>query len=124
MTYNIDEDIENADWIKTITRKREVKEMAIKIIKSEKELPAGAVRIHMYNVEKILRPRGPMEKESLSRGIYEKLCSVWDSWTDPVYGDNPPKVELLELIKRNLEQEVRSGMVAFMEKIKREEVEA
>ena len=48
-----------------------------------------AKQVHLGSVEYILKPRGPLEKESLSSYILERLKCNFDSWTDPKYSDNP-----------------------------------
>lgn len=89
--------------------------MKIQILKPGEALPKGAIQIHVYNVKDILRPRGGiLQKESLSSSILERLESAYESWTDPIYGDNPTKEELLEIIETNLEQEFNFARKTFL----------
>lgn len=85
-------------------------------IKSIDDLPPGSIRVHLYNVSNVLRPRGTMQKESLGQSIYERLDSVYDSWTDPTYGDNPGSEVLLELLRKNLQEETENAWKEFLEK--------
>jgi hypothetical protein len=82
-------------------------------------IPKGAVQCHLYNVENVLRPRGRLKKESLSLYIRQKLLDSYESWTDPECGDNPTEAELLNLMKRNLEEEIDSAWKSFSKAIKR-----
>ena len=76
------------------------------IIKSEKDLPPGAVRVHLYDWKNILHPRGSWKKESFGPPLLEKLTSEFDHWTDPKYGDNPPVNQLVDRILFNLSSEL------------------
>ncbi len=83
-------------------------------LKPGEQIPEGAVRMHLYPVHRVLSPRGALKKESLSEHILESLTTYFESWTDEKYGDNPSKQELLELLKINLDQEVRIAWREFM----------
>lgn len=88
-------------------------------IEKIKKLPKNAVRIHLYNVQNVLRPRGgKLQKESLSLYIYDKLNSVYEDWTNLDYGDNPSKKELLEIVENNMIEEVQLAWEKFKENIK------
>lgn len=76
--------------------------------------PEGAVKVHLYDYHNVLRPRGSMEKESLSLSLYERLVSAFEHWTDPNYGDNPKKEELVEGLKDNLREEVETAWRQFL----------
>jgi len=83
------------------------------------KIPKGAVRVHLYNVQNVLRPRGEkLQKESLSLYIYDRLNGVYENWTNLEYGDNPIKKDLIEIIRRNLEEEVQIAWNEFKENIK------
>jgi len=73
------------------------------------EIPEGAVRIHLYKVEDVLRPRGPMEKESVGLYIKDKLEGAFESWTDSQYGDRIDPVILLHLLHQNLMEEANAA---------------
>lgn len=82
------------------------------------KIPPGSVRVHLYNFKNVLRPRGSsMDKESLSLDIYEELKSAFESWTDPVYGDNPARTKLIDQLRTNLDSEVKAAWTAFLEEI-------
>lgn len=82
------------------------------------DIPKGAVLLHLYHPENILRPRGgKIQKESLSSRILEQLRSAYESWTDPRYGDSLTKEELFPLLARNLSQEVYYAWDQFLDEI-------
>lgn len=75
-------------------------------------------RIHFYPIENVLRPRGgggEMQKESLSLSIYERLMGAAESWTNPEYGDSVSLTEAMEIILRNLDEEVALAKQRFIE---------
>lgn len=80
-----------------------------------KGVPPGAKRIHMYPAQDVLRPRGPMAKESLSADIHSRLKSAFESWTDPNFGDSLAPEKATSLLKQNLESEVNAAWQAFMD---------
>jgi len=77
-------------------------------------IPDGAIRIHFYPYENVLKPRGSMEKESLGLMIYERLADNYENWTNPEYGDNPNKKELLKQLKKNLLSETETAWDKFI----------
>jgi len=78
------------------------------------QIPDGAVRVHLYNVENVLRPRGHMKKESVGVYVKDSLDGAYESWTDPKYGDTiDPKV-LLKLIHQNLMEEINGAFGQFL----------
>lgn len=77
-----------------------------------------AQRIHLYNCENILMPRGSMKKESIGLYILERLKGNYEYWTDSKYGDNPPKEEVVEILHRNLMNEVNNAWEEFIGEIK------
>lgn len=85
----------------------------VRALKPGEKPPEGAIHMHLYSVERVLHPRGALKKESLSAHILESLTTYYQSWTDEKYGDNPSKQELLELLKENLDQEVRIAWREF-----------
>jgi len=81
------------------------------------EPPEGAVEIHLYDIENILKPRGgEMQKESLSAYVADKLDGLFESWTNPKYGDSVDKQELSKILWRNLNEEVNLAWKNFMKK--------
>ena len=86
------------------------------IVMDGDDLPEGAVAIHLYNVEDVLKPRGSMEKESIGAYLLEKLESTFEHWTHEKYGDNPPPLVLMKLMHDNLMSEVQQAWNAFVQK--------
>jgi len=82
------------------------------------KIPKDTVKVHLYDVENVLRPRGHMKKESIAEYIIERLTSSFESWTDKECGDNPEVVDLLRLLKKNLKEEVDGAWEEFLKKIK------
>lgn len=78
------------------------------------KIPDGAVKIHIYPLENVLRPRGSMRKESLGELIVERIRSAYESWTDKNYWDNPSKEELLKILHFNLKSECDAAWATFM----------
>jgi len=81
------------------------------------EIPEGAVRVHLYNFEDVLRPRGHMKKESLGEHILECLTAYHESWTDKKYGDNPEEFTLLQKLYDNLMSEVHGAHDEFIQQL-------
>lgn len=79
------------------------------------KLPEGAVRVHLYNFRNILRPRGPLQKESLSHSIYEKLQSGFEDWTDEKYGDSKSVKEVVDQLRQNLLEETSYAFDKFLD---------
>jgi hypothetical protein len=84
------------------------------IVIMDELIPPDAVRVHMYNVENVLRPRGHMKKESIGVTVLERLNSCYEEWTNSDYGDLPSEEELLKLLERNLQQEVVGAWKEFL----------
>jgi len=77
------------------------------------EIPEGAVKVHMYDFDNILHPRGPMEKESLGLVIKKRLMDAYESWTDTNYGDShPPHIVRIKIIQ-NCISEMIEAMESF-----------
>lgn len=89
----------------------------VKVVKPE-DLPPDAVRIHLYDSNDILRPRGSMQKESLSLHIFERLKSTYEHWTDNKYGDNPDREEVMKIIDKNLLEEASTALNMFYDYVK------
>jgi predicted esterase len=85
-----------------------------KAIKLDK-IPEGAVRVHLYNFQNVLRPRGPLQKESLSESIYEKLQTYFESWTDEKYGDSRHPMVVVDQLRQNLLEETTNAFDRFLE---------
>lgn len=71
-------------------------------------------RFHLYSVEDVLRPRGSMQKESLSLDIYRRLILIFESWSNGGYADALPFKELKDRILANLREEVDAAIEAFV----------
>ena len=82
------------------------------------KLGKDAFKIHLYDVENVLRPRGHMKKESITEYILEKLEGSFESWTNKECGDNPEVSELLQLLKKNLREEIDGAWEEFLKRIK------
>ena len=89
-------------------------------VKFAKEIPEGAVQLHLYEFRNVLRPRGHMEKESISEYILDKLLGAYESWTDPKYGDNPDEATLLKLLQTNMKEEMDGAFREFIRRINTE----
>jgi len=83
-------------------------------VESLEKIPEGAVQVHMYNPKGMLKPRGSMIKESIGLKICEELISYYESWTNSKYGDNPTQAEVLEILKKNLDDEVAASWKTFL----------
>lgn len=77
------------------------------------ELPEGAVPVHSILPGDILRPRGSLEKESISLYLQERLRAEWVSWTDPKYDDSMEKVHAWQQICKNLMEEVEIAVTSL-----------
>lgn len=71
-------------------------------------------QIHLGSYQFVFIPRGPMMKNSLGEYMLDKLNSIFESWTDPKYGDNPPVAELLETMHKNMMGEVELAWAEFL----------
>lgn len=72
------------------------------------------LKIHMYNIADVLRPRGHMEKESIGLYIKERLHDVYESWVDPDYADSIEATQLLSLLHQNLMEEINGAFGHFI----------
>lgn len=110
--FNPDDLPKGPDWKKTKIVKAGTPEHA----ELMKQLQQGkAKRQHLYDIRNILRPRGPMQKESLSLEIYRVLRDTFEYWSRPEYGDSVTAEKLVPLLKHNLEQEVAVAWKRFSE---------
>ena len=80
-------------------------------------IPEGAVRIHMYNYQDVLRPRGHMQKESIAEYILDRLMGSYESWTDGEFGDNPEATELIATLQKNMKEEMDGAWREFIKRI-------
>ena len=86
---------------------------------TEKELEEGLKsgkikRVHLYNWENVLMPRGSMQKESIGPYLLDRLKDGYESWTDPVFGDNPEEEELTQKLYLNMIQETTEAWMQFI----------
>jgi hypothetical protein len=88
-----------------------------KLTKIDK-LPEGVQRIHLYNFDNLLRPRGSMQKESIGVSLYEKFVREYEYWTDPNYGDRRPPEEVVQKIRENVMEELEQAFIKFLQDIK------
>lgn len=82
------------------------------------EIPEGAQKIHLYNFDNILRPRGSMEKESIGISLYEKFMVEYEHWTNPEYGDKRSPQEVVQKIRENVVEELEQAFIKFVNDIK------
>jgi hypothetical protein len=82
------------------------------------QIKAGQLKqIHLFNLKNMLMPRGSMEKESIGLYILDRLTSSYESWTNPKYADNPSKAEVLEILYKNMMNEVCNAWELFLDEI-------
>lgn len=88
--------------------------MTIDKTELEKKVASGeAKKVHLYNFTNILRPRGHMKKESIGVYVQEQLSAYYESWTHKGYGDNPSPSEVLEMLEKNLIEEIDGAWKLF-----------
>ena len=80
----------------------------------EDQIPSDAVQLHLYNPKNVLMPRGSRKKESIHQYLLEKLQGGYESWTDPKYGDNPDRAEVIETLYKNLINETMNAWEDFL----------
>ena len=83
-------------------------------IVDESEIPKGAVRVHMYDPQNVLMPRGSMKKESIGPYLLERLKGCFEDWSDEKYGDNPSIPDLIKYLHTNLMGEVEKAWHSFI----------
>lgn len=86
----------------------------VKVITEPSKIPPESKRLHLYDFENVLRPRGTMLKESLGLSICEKLLSSHQSWSNPEFGDNPDEYTLVKILKDNLIEEAEAAFATFL----------
>ena len=109
--------------MKVISKKERLRKVKV-ISKEELEelIESGkAEQVHFGYVEYILKPRGSLEKESLSSYILERLEGNYEFWTDPKYADNPELKTLIFILKKNLLDEVDAAWNEFFKRINSKE---
>lgn len=79
------------------------------------DIPPGAKRVHLYPVQDVLKPRGSLQKESLSLDLSQKLRDAFDSWTSSEYGDSLSPEKVTSILRKNLSSEVEAAWEAFMD---------
>lgn len=77
------------------------------------KLSKNSVKVHLYDVTDVLKPRGSMKKESIGAYLLQRLEDAHESWTDKSYGDIPTEDELRVLLVNNLNSEVTSALDTF-----------
>ena len=87
-----------------------MEETRVRALKPGEPIPEGAVRIHLYPLANVLRPRGRFQKESLSSELRDKFRSEFDHWTDPKYGDSRPPQEVFDQIMANARNELEAAL--------------
>lgn len=88
---------------------------AIDYFKKHGEPPPGAQKVHISPPQNVLRPRGSLEKESLSMHILDRLKVNFEHWTDLKYGDSLTPAKAISILKKNLAEEVEAAWGAFMD---------
>jgi hypothetical protein len=78
----------------------------------------GAVQHHLYHWKNVLMPRGSRKKESIYENLLPRLNNVYESFTDPKYGDNPDPQELIESIYNNMINETMNAWEDFLKGVK------
>ena len=79
-----------------------------------KDIPEDAVQMHLYDWKNVMMPRGSRQKESVYEGIFPRLVDVFESFTNPKYGDNPNPCELLRVMELNLSNEMQNAWSDFI----------
>ena len=87
------------------------------------EIPKNANQIHLYNVYDVLRPRGHMKKESIGVSVKEDLESAFNSWTDNKYSDRVDPKLCLDILLKNLEEEINGAFHSFVKSVEKEHPE-
>ena len=83
-------------------------------IVDKSEIPEGAVKMHLYDPQNVLMPRGSMKKESIGPYLLERLKNCFEEWSDKSYGDNPSTSDLIKHLHNNLMGEVEKAWLAFI----------
>lgn len=68
----------------------------------------------MGSIETTWKPRGSLNKNSLSADLVEQMVGSLDSWTDTSYGDSLGRAEAATLLAEGLREEVEIAVSAFL----------
>lgn len=71
-------------------------------------------KVHLGSIRDALAPRGTMEKNSLSKRVYDILQSKLEYWTDPEYSDSLDEDEAVLALVEQAEREVAAAISAFI----------
>jgi len=82
-----------------------------------KALPPGAVQVHFGSIETTWKPRGSLEKNSLSLDLLNRLRSKLDCWTSEEYGDSLEWEDAAAKLVESLREEVEAAIEEFVESI-------
>lgn len=77
------------------------------------QVPKQSRWIHSYPAERMLAPRGSMEKESLSLELAQRLQRTWATWTDDKYSDSLSAEVAAMHLMTNLAHEVNAAIEDF-----------
>jgi hypothetical protein len=104
----------------------DLRKLDVKKVKLPREvlegLMVGVGRVHLYDFDDVLRPRGHMKKESIGVTILEKLKDYYESWTDHSYSDNPiDRTLVLKTLQKNLREEYDGAWREFIRFINEKE---
>lgn len=77
------------------------------------KIPPGMVQVHFGSPETTWKPRGSLQKNSLSADLLERLRSKLESWTDPKYGDSREKAEAAAILVEGLREETEAAISEF-----------
>ena len=86
-------------------------------LKPVAELPRGAVRVHFGSIERAWKPRGSLEKNSLSADLLERLELNQQFWTDEGYGDSLEDHEAAEKLVDGVRAEVEIAVEEFLRRV-------
>lgn len=81
------------------------------------QLPPGAVQVHLGSIETHYKPRGSLQKNSLSEELLERLMSDQQFWTDPKYGDSLEPTAAAEKLVEGLRAEVEIAIETFTRQV-------
>jgi hypothetical protein len=98
--------------------------MDLKIVRSIEEVPEGAQRCHLYNARDMLRPRGPMKKESIGLYVKDRLHGAFESWTNSEYGDSIEPGLALCVLHQNMMEEINAAFNQFANEAGKEHPDA
>lgn len=70
-------------------------------------------KVHMISINRAMRPRGSLAKNSLSEYIFQLLKGNVSSWTDDAYDDSVPTDQAVEIFEQIVQEEVDLALEAF-----------